>query len=61
MALLFGRFNTFIQQKGASIHECLQSSQITPIKNERKGEIEGLCRVSVKKKSKNANKRALCQ
>lgn len=28
MALLFGRFNTFIQQKGAPVHECLQSSQV---------------------------------
>lgn len=27
VALLFARFNTFIQQKGALVHECLQSSE----------------------------------
>lgn len=33
MALLFARLNTFIQQKGAPVHECLHSSQVLSFKN----------------------------
>lgn len=32
MALLFGPLNTFIQQKGAPVHECLHSAQVPSFK-----------------------------